>query len=51
VLACLHAFCSQCIAEWHIKSQSCPLCRLATDQDCFLLLQVDNSMFRSFFTE
>jgi hypothetical protein len=27
VLPCLHAFCSQCIADWRTQSATCPLCR------------------------
>ena len=30
-LPCLHAFCTDCIADWHSHDQSCPLCRMKAD--------------------
>ena len=28
VLPCLHSFCQQCIEDWYVKSECCPLCRV-----------------------
>jgi len=40
VLPCLHCFCEQCIKIWKNKSETCPMCRVALQEqteDCFVL--------------
>jgi hypothetical protein len=37
-LNCTHSFCENCIKEWQISSNTCPICRSITeDDDCFVL--------------
>lgn len=32
VLACTHAFCTQCLSQWKGKSDTCPLCRASVSK-------------------
>ena len=38
ILNCAHNFCENCIKEWKISSNTCPICRcISEESDCFVL--------------
>jgi hypothetical protein len=52
ILSCTHNYCEQCIKEWHVTSNTCPICRakhgendgfLLADKPDYYILQEDLS--------
>lgn len=38
ILTCAHSFCENCLKEWKITSNTCPICRsISEESDCFVL--------------
>lgn len=43
ILGCTHNFCENCIREWNITSNTCPICRCqSNNKDCFILTERPN---------
>ena len=40
ILNCTHSFCENCMKEWNITSNTCPICRCKSEEsDCFILAE------------
>ena len=48
VLPCMHPFCEECVTDWYVKNESCPLCRKKDNLNGYFLVdKVSHSLLKA----